>query len=385
MDINVIKSKSNLYDLSIRDNKILEIYHVNKDKIDFLEMQLYYPKDNIVKEICRDIKKAGFIDIRVTYEANNLIYFATFDILDSDNIRVQLISYDFIDDISTVCGVFDLNKKVLTGDMIVKVFILSNDTFIIQTEIVKDYKSDILMGTIEFNQWLYSPDNSEPVKIVEENLKNNGINSIVCLNETDIMIKTGFSFLEDVRLKYNSENEALIESIYVTTLSKFIADIGLQLTNIDMELLHSVYFDRYILMPDVKDDYIFYNIVDFQNKSSECIFYNFVSKEFVTAKQPEVSLNDLRLSYVIDNTPYIRVNTQETVEFINMLTGENDISFYDEVFVDILGKLFITYKYYGKKPYLRIYNYPKMDCHFDEKYQYISGVYKDSTYYIYTV
>ncbi len=385
MDINVIKSKNNLYDLSIRDDQILEIYHVIKDKIDFLQIQLYDPETNTVKELCPEIKKAGFIDIRVAYTPEKLVYFSTFDIIDGDKVRIQLIAYDYIDDISNVCAVFDLDKKVLTGDMIVKAFVISIDTFVIQTEVVKDYKSDILMGTIEFNQWLYSPDSPEPVKIIEENLKNNGINSIECIGEADLMIKTGFSFLEDVRLKYNSENEALIEGIYIVPIAKFIADIGLQLTNIDMELLHSVYFDKYILIPDVKDDYIFYNIVDFQNKSSECIFYNYVTKEFITSKQAEVSLNDLRLAYVVDNTPYIRINRPESVEFINLLTGENDISFYDEVFIDTLGKLFITSKYYGRRPYLRLYNYPKMDCHFDEKCQYISGVYKDSTYYIYTI
>ncbi len=385
MNINIIKSKSNLYDLSIRDNQILEIYHVNKDKIDFLEMQLYNPEDNSVKELCPEVKKAGFIDIRVAYKPTNLVFFATYDILDSEKIRVQLIGYDFIDDISNVCAVFELDKKVLTGDMIVKAFILSEDTFILQTEIVKDYKSDILMGTIEFNQWLFTPEAKDPVLIVEEKLKNNGINSIEFINDSEFMIKTGFSFLEDVRFKYNSENEALIESIYIASYSKFVADIILQLTNIDMELLHSFYFDKYILLPDIKDDYIFYNIVDFKNKSSECIFYNHVSKEFITTKQNDVSLNDLRLSYVVDNTPYIRINTTETVEFINMLTGENDISFYDEIFIDTLGKLFITSKYHGKKTFLKLYNYSKMDCHFDEKCKYISGVYIGSTYYIYTI
>lgn len=384
MNISIIKSQSSLYDLSFRDNHILEVYHVYKDKIDFLEMKLYNPVDNSVKDICPDVKKAGFIDIRVAYKNVHLVYFVTFDIMDSSTIRAQLIGYDPIDDISNVCAVFEIDKKVLTGDMLVKVFILSEDTFILQTEIVKDYKSDILMGTIEFNQWLFTIDSNEPIKIVEENLKNNGISTIEFINDTDIMIKTGFSFLEDVRLKYNSENEALIESVYVTSFSKFISDIGLNLSNIDMELLHSVYFEKYILLPEVKDDYIFYNIVDFKNKSLECIFYNFKSKEFITATQKDVSLNDLRLSYVVDNTPYIRINTTDSVEFINLLTGENDISFYDEVFIDTLGKLFITSKFYGKKSYLRLYNYPKMDGHFDEKCQYISGIYKDSNYYIYT-
>lgn len=385
MDINVIKSKRNLFDLSIRDNCVLEIYHVNIDKIDFLKMQIYNPADNTIKEICKDIKKAGFIDIRVAYKAKNFIYFTTFDILDADNIRIQLIAYDFKDDISYFKASFDLDKRVLTGEINVKVFILSEDSFILQTEVVKDYKSDLLMGTIDFKQWLYAPEYPEPVYIAEENLKNNGINSIEFLNDTDIMIKTGFSFLEDVRLKYNSENEALIESVYITTYSKFIADLGLQLTNIDMELLNSTYFDKYILLPEVKDDYIFYNIVDFENKSSECIFYNFKTKESLSVKQKDVSLNDLRRAYVVDNTPYIRINTPETVEFINMLTGENDISFYDEVFNDTVGKLFITSKIFGKKSYLKIYNYPKMDCNYDEKGQYIAGVFSGSKYYIYTI
>ena len=53
MNINLIKSKSNLFDLSFRDKYILEIYHVNKDKIDFLEMQLYNPDENSVKEMMK--------------------------------------------------------------------------------------------------------------------------------------------------------------------------------------------------------------------------------------------------------------------------------------------------------------------------------------------
>ena len=376
--INLIKNHGALYDLIVRENKILELYHRETNGPSELFFCVYDPKRNTITEIEPEIKKAAFIDIHVSFKPCRDVYYGVCYEREDGSVDIDILAYDLSEKTSRVLCSLNETPDVLSGQKRIKVFLLSPTQLLIQTEIVDIQGADSLMGNILFTE------TDTPIEIIEENLKNNGINSIVPLNETEIMIKTGFSFLEDSRLSFGSEKDALIESVYTTSISKFTADIALKLTNIDMNLLTSTYFDKYILKPEVKDDYILYTVVNVNDRESDCIFYNYVTGEKLTAKNSDVDLQDMRVAYVINNTPYVRKYIDNSCEFVNLSTAENDISFYDEDFVDVLGNLFITYRRHGRRNHMRIYKYPHMDLVTEENCSYTAGITHDSNYYIYT-
>ena len=382
--INLIKKYGDLYDLIVRENKILELYHRETNGPSELFFYVYDPLKNTIAEIEPEVKKAALVNIHVSYKPCTEVYYGVFHEQADGTVDIEIIAFDLSTKVSRVLCSFNETPDVLTGQKRIKVFILSPTQLLIQTEIVDIQGSDSLMGNILFSQALYDTDTDTPIEIIEENLKNNGINSIIPLNETEIMIKTGFSFLEDSRLSYGSEKDALIESVYTTSISKFTADIALQLTNIDMNLLTSTYFDKYILKPEVKDDYILYTVVNFNDRESDCIFYNYVTGEKLTAKNADIDLQDMRVAYVINNTPYVRKYINNSCEFVNLATAENDISFYDEDYVDVLGNLFITYRRHGRRNHMRVYKYPHMDLLAEEKCNYVAGITHENNYYIYT-
>ena len=383
ININLIKKQGDLFDLIVRDNKILEMYHRDGSGYGELALILYNSKQNTIREIEPEVRKTDLVNIHVSFMPCSFVYYATMEPKENGALDINIYAYDLDHQTSGLMCSFQETEDVLTGKKRIRVFILSATQILIQTELVDVQAVDSLMGNILFSQALYDTETNTPIEITEENLNNNGINSIVPLNENEIMIKTGFSFLEDSRLTYGSETDALIESVYTTTNAKFTADIGLRKSNIDMNLLTSTYYDKYILKPDVKDDYIIYNIVDVKNRESECFFYNFVTGEKIRGKNNDLDSGDMRIAYVVDNTPYVRKYIENSCEFVNLLTAENDISFYDEDFVDICGNLFITTRRHGRRNHMRVYRYPHMDLMLEEKCNYIAGIALENDYYLY--
>ena len=383
ININLIKKQGDLYDLIVRENKIIELYHKDSAVMGELVFCVYDPGSNTLTEIEPEVKKADFVHFHISYQPCRDVYYAVCRICEDDTVDIDIFSYDLSGKLSSLLCSMKETTEVLTGRKRVRVFVLSKSQLLIQTEIVDTRAAEKRMGNILFSQALYDTKTDTATPVAEENLKNNGINSIVPLNENEVMIKTGTSFLEDSRMTYGSEKDALIESVYTTTIAKFTADISLKLTNIDMKLLTSTYFDKYILKPEVKDDFICYNVVDVDNRESDCIFYNFKTGEKITCKNTDISLNDLRLAYVIDNNPYVRRYINNSCEFINLRTAENDISFYDEDFIDVCGNLFITSRQHGRKTHMRVYKYPHMDVLHEETCSYIAGIMHDNNYYIY--
>ena len=89
-------------------------------------------------------------------------------------------------------------------------------------------------------------------------------------------------------------------------------------------------------------------------------------------------------TYVINNDPYVRRTTNGISEFMNVRTAENDISFMDDTFLAVLGKLFVLESKKGKHTYMKLYNYPKMDVVLNAKYTFVAGICNKDNYYIYT-
>ena len=384
MLINILQKNGDLYDLSWKEDQILEIYHVDHKPADLLRLCVYDPASNTLEEIAKNERKVAFIKINVSYKPCAEVYYATYQETEDKMIEIHLLAYHLkTKKTRTVCS-FPESKSVLTSQKIVRAFILSPSDVLIQTEIVNKKESSNLMGSIVFTQTMYSADLPAPLPVVEENFINNGINAIIPMNESEILVKTGFSFLEDSRLSIASKNDALIESVYRTTSQKLIGDLKLSLTNIDMYLITTTYFDKYILRPEIIDEFIVFNTIDVAAKTSESRFINYVTDEKFTVQNNDIDLTDLRVAYVVNNDPYIRRTKGGKSDFVNVRTAENDISFVDDTFITVLGKLFILESKNKKHTNLKLYNYPKMDIVLDAKYTYIAGIHNNEQYFLYT-
>ena len=383
ININLVRKQGDLFDLFIRNNSIIEQYHEDMPEGGRLHVYRYDPKANRIIEIEPEARKVDYIHFHVSYKPCTDVYYAVSHMRDDSTVDIDIMAYDLTNERSNLVCTFNESASVVSGRKRVNVFVLSRTQVIVQTEQVASGDTDTLMGTIAFSQVLYDIDAPEPIQVVEENFINNGIHSIIPLNETEVMVKTGYSFLEDSRLSYGSENEALIESVYITTLSKLTADLALKLTNIDMELLQSTYFEQYILKPEVKDDYVFYNVINVEKQESTCVFYNYVTKEKTVAVNTDIDMRDLRLAHVVANTPYVRRFIDSGYEFVNLITAENDISFYDELFIEVCGDLFITSRRHGKRSHLRVYRYPHMDIVLEERCNYTASICFNNDYYLY--
>lgn len=384
MLINILKKNGDLYDLSWKEDQILEIYHIDHKPADLLKLCVYDPAANSLEEIQPDHNKIAFVNIKVSYKPCVEVYYATYQETADKMLEIKLYAYHLkTKKIRIVCSFIE-SKSVLTSQKIIRAFILSPSDVLIQTEVVNKKESSNLMGSIVFTQTLYSADLPEPLPIIEENFNNNGINAIIPINETEILVKTGFSFLEDSRLSVASKNDALIESVYRTTSQKLIGDLKLSLGNIDMYLITTAYFDKYILRPEIIDQFIVFNMVDVASKSSESLFINYVTDEKYTVQNNNIDLTDLRVAYVVNNDPYIRRTKGGKSDFVNVRTAENDISFVDDTFITVLGKLFVLESKSKHHTNLKLYNYPKMDIVLDAKYSYIAGIHNKDQYYLYT-
>ena len=384
MLINILQKNGDLYDLSWKGDQILEIYHMDHKPADLLKLCVYDPASNTLEEIQPDVKKVAFMNINVSYKPCVEVYYATYHETEDKMIEIRLYAYHLKTRKTRIVCSFPESRSVLTSQKIIRAFILSPSDVLIQTEIVNKRESSNLMGSIVFTQTMYSADLPAPLPVIEENFNNNGINAIIPMNESEILVKTGFSFLEDSRLSVASKNDALIESVYRTTSQKLIGDLKLSLGNIDMYLITTAYFDKYILRPEIIDEFIVFDVVDVASKTSESLFINYVNDEKFTVQNNNIDLTDLRVAYVINNDPYIRRTKDGRSAFVNVRTAENDISFVDDTFITVLGKLFVLESKNKRHSNLKLYNYPKMDIVLDAKYSYIAGIHNKEQYFLYT-
>ncbi len=379
MKINVIKNHNNLIKVYPKGDVLLEVSGGGSPEGSF-SLNIFDPAKNTVSEIHKNnIDGFHYSLNNCIYKSEDIYYFSFVP----ENGDYCLYKYSpESDDIN----IFSLKDIDINAEDIqtIRIFVLNETVFLIQTEKIADTKDDFMMGHIAFSQVLFNSESGSRVKINDENMNNNGINNIIPLSPTHIMIKTGFSYLEDSRYIAGEEYEAVIESVFVNMTSKFISDISLQGTSIDMELIDSTYFNRYIYKPDVNGDYILYTIVDPAENVSYSIFYNYITKEKFTCKNTDFDENDICLGYVLKNTPYERNALSLQTDFLNLKTRDYDFSCMGKEFIDIVGDLLILGDTkLNRKAVTRVYSYPRLDLILEEKGTYITGCVSNDKYYLY--
>lgn len=380
MDISLISYKENLYSISAVGDHIAEYYHDISNR-NLYHIQLYDPDKNLVREILPNQRKSDVVEIINCIWNSKDIYFASYVQLDEEHIEFSIIKYVISTDTQTTICTFIDNRAVLERSKRVKVFILTESTILLQGEIQHTEASENMLGNIEFSLSLYNVETYKETSVTETNFLNNGIDTIIPISDNKILIKTGYSYLEDDRLNPTYKDEAFIESVQITTAAKFIADITLATDSVDMELIESSYLDSHIIRPRVTGDYIHFCVMNIEKNTTKCVFYNHITAERFEYNIKGIDFSDIYITYVIDNIPYVRKKSDDNVNFVNLEKAEIDITFYDAVFEEQLGDIFILSSFNGK--YMSIYSYPKLNFLLQEKKIYFLSCKLKDAYYIY--
>ncbi|MCF0228079.1 MAG: hypothetical protein HUJ76_00105 [Parasporobacterium sp.] len=381
MDIKLIRKSENLIYAEAKGKYIAEYCRDSSDSRR-IQIFLYDPVCNFIREIVPERKKYDLIDIRSAIWNNQDIFYSSYEVTEDGRLLFSIYRYSIEDDQEIrLCYVTE-STEVLDNSKKIRLFILSDTSVLIQTETIQNTDIENLMGNIAFRLALCNLENGEVTTVKDPNFINNGISSIIPVSDTRIMLKTGYSFLEDDRLDSANENEALIESVYITTSAKLIADITLANESVDMILIESVYFDRHITGPFVTDEYIHFCIADADRKNVKCVFYNSDTGERLEYSVNSFNPDDLYITYVLDHVPYVRKQTEGTTSFFNLRKASSDIAFYGEEFRALYSDIFIT-ESLGKKQRMHIYSYPGLELLMDEKSHYHTSCCRNKEYYIY--
>lgn len=383
MNINFVRKNNNMAGVSCIGENVLEIYRTNRRVRSFYTALNYDPEKNTVTEISPEIKKFDIISVQNCIYNTDSFYFATYKRLDDDMLRFIVYMYSFSD--GAACKVLEFKKKsaVFEKRNKIKIFILNSLNILVQEEIFTPEDADYLMGIITFELTLYNTDSGEGMPVEIPDLKNNGINNIVPITEKRLMVKTGYSFIEDARLSKLSEKESLIESVYLTSAAQFIADMSLNSGTGNMELIETSYFDKCIISPRVRDDFIYYIVVDVVNECADMNFFNFKTQERYKYKLIEDDHGEKHTPMVICNTPYVRIKEDGQEYFMNLVKGSKDMAFTEESCICALGSLLLFSKTRHNREYLRIYSYPRLKLLCEQQCSFSAGCYKDEEYYIY--
>ena len=382
MNINFIKKKDNLYNADIIGNDILELYE-DKEKTDiFYRAFDYDPRKNQISEIAPDIKKYTLISIQSCICDPDRFYFASYTIADEDVI-FTVYEYEARSSAAKKIFSFTEDKSILTVAKKIKIFVLDSSDFLIQIESLAPEKLSELMGVISFDIRLYSSESGSFLDIVIPDFKNNGINTMIPLSENRLMIKCGYSFLEDKRIDRLSEKEALIESIYITSTSQFISDLKINTTAGNMRLMDTAYFDKCLTGPGVKDDIIFYNKTDLAEGICEINYINANTLEKYKFRKDYSENVYCHVPVVISGVPYILTREDNRERFLNLSSGLEDMEFINEKFICSAGNILIFSKKRRGKERLRIYSYPSVNLIFEDQMTFCNMTYKNDEYYIY--
>lgn len=381
MKVTMVSKQNNLIRVSPVRNRIVE-YYQDPTRKDLIYILIFDPEKNTCYEAAPEIRKSDYIDITNCIWDSADVFFASCEVSDDGNLTISVYRHNTENGETTMICSFLRKMEILNEDKRVKLFVLNDATILMQTETLHKRISETRMGSIAFSLSLYHLDTGAETQVTETNLKNNGINNIIPVSDKKIMVKTGYSYLEDDRLDSDNESESFIESIYVTTAAKLIADITLARNNLDMPLIDSAYLDSHITRPFVTGDILHFSIVDMKNRSMKCVFYNISTEERTDYAVVGFDPDDLDITYVIRQIPFVRKTTETSESFLNLKLGETDIVFYNERFLALQGNILIM-ESFGKRPHMHIYSYPKLKLLVDEDRDYECSCMLHDDCYIY--
>ena len=238
---------------------------------------------------------------------------------------------------------------------------------------------------------LFNFDKNKQIFIKDENLVKNGIEFILPYNEKSCIMKTGYSVAENNRHENLTKEEAAVESLFVLNIQQFISDLQLDQSNLIMNAVDQAYYDTTIVSAKIIENFLIYSKVNYESNDENIIFYDIETKEIYTCINKTTSGEYLlKNATVIEDIPYMIMNTASGTQFFNLISNEIDATYseeYDIRFVNNNTVISTTTEktLFGKEfQVVCIHKFPNKKVILQEKGEYIGCVTSDkNTSYIF--
>ncbi len=380
MKIRIVKNAKDIGEKMLFNNSVLKVVKedTNVLNVSICKFYLYNIEKNKEEEILREYKKYDLFEIIDIQESDEFIYFLAIDDITKETPMFGLYKYDLIKREAFLIYSFETKMEQYLSFMRTKVFIVNENFVLLQHEYLRANLSDNFEGYFDFELQLYSVHDGRIYKVVDENLSNNGISDIVCLEDNICAIKTGFSLLDEDRYNKLTKSEVSVEGISIVNILQIVSDMMIMKPSIVIDSIENAFYDATIPYIEKNGDYLIYSKVNFEKREEEIVFYNFKKKEVRKCINTNIySTNDLGKHLVLNDYPYIMNNSSKGVEFYNIEKNKVDIKFAEDVVVEAIKNDFIIVSqnvkpFIGKaKKYIMVYKYPALSVAHKEK-----GVFK---------
>ena len=132
----------------------------------------------------------------------------------------NIIRYNITDHTHTKIISLKDNINLYPDNKQIKIFILDESNLIIQRALPKVSANGLLKEFFDFTLVLFDFVKNKQIVIEDENLKNNGIEFVLPYNETNCIMKTGYSVFENDRHLNLEKEEAAVEKMCIRDREK---------------------------------------------------------------------------------------------------------------------------------------------------------------------
>lgn len=393
MNIRFLAQSEYFNGLHIKDDIVLEKEYeqgpfTNLPKVRYY---LYYLEENVRKEVMPFSDKVDVFNITNCQNESEYLYFTEYSDMHDGTYVFSIVRYNITDHTHTKIISLKDNINLYPDNKQIKIFILDESNLIIQRALPRISKNGILKEFFDYSLILFNFDKNKQIFIKDENLVKNGIEFILPYNEKSCIMKTGYSVAENNRHENLTKEEAAVESLFVLNIQQFISDLQLDQSNLIMNAVDQAYYDTTIVSSKIIENFLIYSKVNYESNDENIIFYDIETKEIYTCINKTTSGEYLlKNATVIEDIPYMIMNTASGTQFFNLISNEIDATYseeYDIRFVNNNTVISTTTEktLFGKEfQVVCIHKFPNKKVILQEKGEYIGCVTSDkNTSYIF--
>lgn len=391
MEIKILQNADWRDGKYLKENLVLEKseYESEFPYINRIKYDLFNLETNERVEILPNIEKYNIGDIINVSMYSEYLYFVNLyenngnDTSDDNviNVSISIIRYNIITKETLSLYSYNDNIMELNKTKRLKLFVINNLYLIIQNEYLVQNSSQTYAGFFKFDLKMYNLKDDTEYIITDENFIKNGISDIIPLSETQAVIKTGFSLLEDNRYNVLEQEECSLESLSFVNISQMISDLIIGQTSIALETIEQAYYTNTISYVKKSKNYLIYSCINNETKEEEVKFYNLTTKEIKSCiNQDVIRESDLANPYIINSEPYICIIKEDKTSFLNLNTNKLEFKndngmkfrnvFEDTVLFSGVSTTLLTKKI---KPFFDIISFPQGKLLHHEQNEYVDS------------
>lgn len=393
MNIRFLAQSEYFNGIHLKDDIILEKEYeqgpfTNLPKVRYY---LYYLEENVRKEVMPHTDKVDIFNITDCQYESEYLYFTEYEDVLGNGYVYNIIRYNVNDHTHKKILVLRDNIELYPDRKQIKIYILDDSNLIIQRALPKTSLNGQHTGFFDFNLILFNFVKNQQILIADENLVRNGIEFILPYNETNCIMKTGYSLFENNRHELLDKEEAAVESLILLNIQQFISDLQLEQPNLVTNAIDQSYYDTTIINAKINDNYLIYSKFNYENNDENIIFYNIDSKELYTCINKTTSGKSLiDNAVVIDTVPYMISKNSSGTQFFNLVTKEANTTYSDDYDIKFVNNTTLISSYIEKSLFgmeremVAIHKFPSKKVILQERGEYIGAVSSNSeTTYIF--